>query len=77
MKPLEVEEANAKSRLLEAEAKARLIDADAKSRLLEAEAKVMTEEKRIMLADLDIISDPEERAWIKKRQKVIRGQWHR
>jgi hypothetical protein len=64
-----VDDANAKSRLLEGEAKARLIDADAKSRLLDAEAKVMVEENQIMLTDMETIYDPEQKSWIEKKQK--------
>jgi hypothetical protein len=68
---LEVEEALAKSKLIEAEAKARLMDADANSKVLEAEAKIMAEENRIMVTELATITDPVQRAWIEKRQKMI------
>jgi hypothetical protein len=47
------------------------MDADAKSRVLEAEAKIMAEENQIMLTDLATISDPVQRAWIEKKQKMI------
>jgi hypothetical protein len=47
------------------------MDADAKSKVLDAEAKIMVEENRIMLTDLATITDPVQRAWIKKRQKMI------
>ncbi|XP_047064586.1 WAS/WASL-interacting protein family member 3-like [Lolium rigidum] len=66
--------ANAKSRLLEAKAKARLMDDDVKYRLLEAEAKVMAEENRIMLIDLDTISDAEQRAWIEKKSGILNSK---
>jgi hypothetical protein len=41
MRALEVEETNAKSRLLEAKGKARIMDANANSRILEAEANIL------------------------------------
>jgi hypothetical protein len=66
-----VEEARAKSILIEAEAKARLMDVDAKSKVLEAEAKIMAEENQIMFTDLSTIFDPVQRAWIEKNQKMI------
>jgi hypothetical protein len=56
MRSLEVEDANAKSRLLKAKAKAKLMGVDAKSRLLQVEAKVIAEENRINLTDLDTAS---------------------
>jgi hypothetical protein len=83
MRDIEVEEANAKSRLLEAEAKARLIDANAKSRLLEAEAKVIAQEDRIMLTDLDTISSTSStglgliRSEILSELVMFVGQWRR
>jgi hypothetical protein len=47
------------------------MDADAKSIVLEAKAKIMDEEKRIMLTDLATISDPVQKAWVEKKQKMI------
>ncbi|KAK1602620.1 hypothetical protein QYE76_007974 [Lolium multiflorum] len=71
LRALEVEEDLVKFRLLEDEAKTGLMDVDSKSTVLEAESKNMTEENRIMLTDLAAISDPERRAWIEKKQKMI------
>jgi hypothetical protein len=42
-----------------------------------SEDKGMDEENWIMLTNLDSISDPEQRTWLEKWQKVIRGKWHR
>jgi hypothetical protein len=47
------------------------MDADAKTMVLEAEAKIMFEENRIMLTDLATITDPVQRGWIEKKQKMI------
>jgi hypothetical protein len=51
-------EAEAKASLLEAEARTKLLEAEAKTKLLEAEAMLMAEENKIMLTDLNTISDP-------------------
>jgi hypothetical protein len=66
VRALEVEEAIAKSKLVEAKAK---LITNAKSKVLEAEAKIMAKENRMMLTDLATITDPVQRAWIEKRQK--------
>jgi hypothetical protein len=67
-------EAEAETKALEAEAKARLLEAEARTKLLEAEATLMAEENKIMLTDLECISDPDRREWFEKRQKMI---WER
>jgi hypothetical protein len=54
-KLLEVE---AKTKAWEVEAKARFLKANAKTKILAAEAMLMVEETKIMLTDLDSISDP-------------------
>jgi cellobiose-specific phosphotransferase system component IIA len=64
-------EAEAKARLLEAEARTKLLEAEAKTKLLEAEATLIDEENKIMLTDLECISDPNRREWFEKRQKMI------
>jgi hypothetical protein len=75
------DEAIAKARLLEAEAKTKALEAETKARLLEAEvrtkleaeAMLMAEENKIMLTDLEIVSDSARREWLENRQKTIRA----
>jgi hypothetical protein len=59
---------------LEAEAKARtnLLEAETKTKLLEAEDMLMAEENKIMLTET--ITDPDQRDWFEKRQKMIRAR---
>jgi hypothetical protein len=63
--------AKVKVRLLESKDKARLLEADAKTKLSVDEAKLMAEENKIMLTDLESITDPNQRDWFEKRQKII------
>jgi hypothetical protein len=51
-------EAEANARLLEAEARTKHLETEAKARLLKAQALLMAEENKIMLTDLDTITDP-------------------
>jgi hypothetical protein len=67
-------EAEAKARLLEAEARTKLLETDANTKLLEAEAMLMAEENKIMLTDLETISDPVRQEWLESRQKMIRAR---
>jgi hypothetical protein len=60
-----------KVRLLESKDKARLLEADAKTKLLVEEAKLMAEENKIMLIDLESITDPDQKDLFEKRQKMI------
>jgi hypothetical protein len=53
--------AKVKVRLLEAKDKTRLLEADSKTKLLVDEAKLMAEENKIMLTDLESITDPDRR----------------
>jgi hypothetical protein len=72
-------EAEAKTKALETEAKAGLLEAEARTKLLETEAKtklleaqtMLMEETKIMLTDLETISDPAQRKWLENRQKAI------
>jgi uncharacterized protein YqfA (UPF0365 family) len=66
-------EAEAKAMILEAEAKTKLLEAEAKTKILEAEAMLMAEENKIMLTDLEIVSDSARREWLENRQKTIRA----
>jgi hypothetical protein len=50
-------EAEAKARPLEVEARTKLLETEAKTKLLEAEAMLMAEENKIMLTDLETISE--------------------
>jgi hypothetical protein len=63
-------ETEAKARLLESEARTKLLETKAKTKLLEAQAMLM-EETKIMLTDLETISDPVRRKWLENRQKAI------
>jgi hypothetical protein len=65
-KLLEVE---AKTKAWEAEAKARFLKANAKTKILEAEAMLMAEETKIMLTDLDSISDPRPTGMVREEAK--------
>jgi hypothetical protein len=67
-------EAEAKARLLEAEARTKLLETEAKTKLLEVEAMLMAEENKIMLTDLETISNPVQREWFENRQKMIRAR---
>jgi hypothetical protein len=64
-------EANSKTKLLEAKAKTKLLEAEAKTKLLKAKAKLMAEENKIVLIELESISDPDRREWFEKMQKMI------
>jgi hypothetical protein len=55
---------------LESEARTKLLESKAKTKLLEAQAMLM-EETKIMLTDLETISDPVRRKWLENRQKAI------
>jgi hypothetical protein len=57
---------------LEVEARTELLEAEAKTKLLEAEALLMAEENKIMLTNLDTISNPIRPKWYKNMQKMIR-----
>jgi hypothetical protein len=54
------DEAITKARLLEAEAKKKALEAEAeaKTKLLEAEAMLIAKDNKIMITDLETISDP-------------------
>jgi hypothetical protein len=67
-------EAKAKARLLEAEARTEFLETEAKTKLLEAQAMPMAKEIKIMLTDLETISDPARREWLENRQKTIRAR---
>jgi hypothetical protein len=54
-------EAEAKARLLKVEARTKLLETDATTKLLEPQAMLMAEETKIMLTDLETISDPARR----------------
>ena len=64
-------EAEAKARLLKVEARTKLLETEAKNKLLEAKAMLMAEENKIMLTDLETISDPARREWLENRKKSI------
>jgi hypothetical protein len=49
-------------------------EAKTKTKLLEAEGMLIAEEKKIMLTDLETISDPVRREWLESRQKMIRAR---
>jgi hypothetical protein len=55
---------------LEAEPRTKLLETEAKTKLLEAQAMLM-EETKIMLTNLETISDPARRKWLENRQKAI------
>jgi hypothetical protein len=55
------------------EARTKLLETDAKTKLLEAEAMLMAEENKIMLTDLETISDPGRWEWFENKQKMIRA----
>jgi hypothetical protein len=48
------------------------LETEVKTKLLEAEAMLMAEENKIMLTDLETISDPVRREWFENKQKMIR-----
>jgi hypothetical protein len=60
-------EAEAKARLLEAEARTKLLETEAKTKLLEVEAMLMAEENKIMLTDLETISNPVRQEWLENK----------
>jgi hypothetical protein len=64
-------EAEAKARLLEAKDRTKLLEGEAKTKLLEDKAMLMAEVNKIILTDLDNISEPCIREWFEKRQKMI------
>jgi hypothetical protein len=59
---------------LEAEARTKLLETEAKTKLLEAQAVLMARETKIMLTNLETISDPARREWLENRQKMIRAR---
>jgi hypothetical protein len=59
---------------LEAEARTKLLETKATTKLLEAQAMLMAEKTKIMLTNLDTISDPARHEWLENRQKTI---WER
>jgi hypothetical protein len=65
-------EEEAKARLLEVKARTKLLETEAKTKFLKAEEMLMAEENKIMVIDLETISDPVRREWFKNRQKMIR-----
>jgi hypothetical protein len=65
-------EAEAKARLLEAEARTKLLETEATTKLLKAQAMLMAKETKIMLTNLETISDPARREWLENRKKSIR-----
>jgi hypothetical protein len=50
----------------------KLLETEATTKLIEAQAMLMAEETKIMLTDLETISDPARREWLENRQKSIR-----
>jgi hypothetical protein len=66
-------EAEAKATLLEAEARTKRLEIEAKTKLIEAQAMRMDEETKIMLTDLETISDPARWEWLENREKTIRA----
>jgi hypothetical protein len=67
-------EAEAKARLLEAEARTKFLETKATTKLLKAQAMLMAEETKIMLIDLETISDHARWELLENRQKSI---WER
>jgi hypothetical protein len=47
---------------------------EAKTKLHESQVMLMAEETKIMLTDLETISDPVRREWLENRQKTIRAR---
>jgi hypothetical protein len=64
-------EAEAKARLLEAEARTKFLQTEATTKLLKTQAMLMAEGTKIMLIDLETISDPARREWLENRKKTI------
>jgi hypothetical protein len=48
------------------------LETEAMTKLLKAQAMLMAEETKIMLTDLETISDPARWEWLENRQKSIR-----
>jgi hypothetical protein len=59
---------------LEANTRTKLLETEAKNKLLEAKAMLMAEENKIMLTDLETISDPVRWEWLENRHKMIRAR---
>jgi hypothetical protein len=47
------------------------LETEATTKILEAQAMLIIEETRIMLTDLETISDPVRWEWLENRQKTI------
>jgi hypothetical protein len=54
------------------ETKMKFMEADAKIKLLEVEAKLMAKENKIMLTNLESITDLDRMEWFQMRQKMVR-----